>query len=42
MFRFTRKNGITGGVTKKEVDLAPAHGLRNFKNYRLRVRVLCC
>jgi transposase len=43
MWRFTRNNGITEGFhTKMEVMQRQAYGFRNFKNYRLRVRVLCC
>jgi len=42
MWRFTRNNGITEGFhTKMEVLQRQAYGFRNFKNYRLRVRVLC-
>ena len=43
MWRFTRNNGITEGFhTKMEVMQRQAYGFRNFKSYRLRVRVLCC
>jgi transposase len=43
MWRFTRSNGITEGFhTKMEVLQRQAYGFRNFANYRLRVRVLCC
>ena len=43
MWRFTRNNGITEGFhTKMEVLQRQAYGFRNFKNYRLRVRVMCC
>lgn len=43
MWRFTRSNGITEGFhTKMEVLQRQAYGFRNFENYRLRVRVLCC
>jgi transposase len=43
MRRFTRKDGITEGFhTRMEVLQRQAHGFRNFKSYRVRVRVLCC
>jgi transposase len=43
MWRFTRNNGITEGFhTKIEVLQRQAYGFRNFQNYRLRVRVMCC
>jgi transposase len=43
MFRFTRNNGITEGFhTKMEVLQRQAYGFRNFRNYRMRVRVMCC
>jgi transposase len=43
MWRFTRNNGITEGFhTKMEVMQRQAYGFRNFRNYRLRVRVMCC
>lgn len=43
MWRFTRNNGITEGFqTKMEVLQRQAYGFRNFSNYRLRVRVMCC
>jgi len=43
MWRFTRNNGITEGFhTKMEVLQHQAYGFRNFQNYRLRVKVLCC
>jgi len=43
MWRFTRNNGITEGFhTKMEVLQRQAYGFRNFDNYRLRVKVLCC
>jgi len=36
-------NGITEGFhTKIEVLQRQAYGFRNFQNYRLRVRVMCC
>jgi hypothetical protein len=42
MWRFTRNNGITEGFhTKMEVLQRQAYRLRNFQNYRLRVRVMC-
>ena len=42
MWRFTRNNGITEGFhTKMEVLQRQAYGFRNFKNYRLRVVVMC-
>jgi transposase len=42
MWRFTRSNAITEGFhTKMEVLQRQAYGLRNFNNYRLRVKVLC-
>jgi len=42
MWRFTRNNGITEGLhTKMEVLQRQAYGFRNFKNYRLRVRIMC-
>jgi transposase len=43
MWRFTRNNAITEGFhTKMEVLQRQAYGFRNFKNYRLRVKVMCC
>jgi len=43
MWRFTRNNGITEGFhTKMEVLQRQAYGFRNFNNYRLRVRIMCC
>jgi transposase len=42
MWRSTRNNGITEGFhTKMEVLQRQAYGFRNFKNYRLRVRIMC-
>jgi transposase len=42
MWRFTRNNGITEGFhTKMEMISRRAFGFRNFRNYRLRVKVLC-
>lgn len=43
MWRFTRSNGITEGFhTKMEVLQRQAYGFRNFQNYRMRVKVVCC
>ena len=43
MWRFTKTNSITEGLhTKMEMISRRAYGFRNFKNYRLRVIVLCC
>lgn len=43
MFRFTKNNGITEGFhNKMEMISRRAYGFRNFENYRLRVRALCC
>jgi len=39
MWRFTKNNGITEGL---KLIQRRAYGFRNFENYRLRVRVLCC
>jgi len=42
MWRFTRNNGITEGFhTKMELIKRRAYGFKKFKNYRLRVIVLC-
>jgi transposase len=42
MWRFTRSNGITEGFhTKMEVLQRQAYGFRNFRNYQLRVVVMC-
>ena len=42
MWRFTRNNGITEGFhNKMELISRQAYGLRNFQNYRMRVKVLC-
>ena len=42
MWRFTKTNSITEGLhTKMEMISRRAFGFRNFKNYRLRVIVLC-
>ncbi len=43
MWRFTKSNGITEGFhNKMEMISRRAYGFRNFENYRLRVRALCC
>jgi transposase len=43
MWRFTKNNGITEGLHNKMENLKrQAYGFRNFENYRLRVRVMCC
>ncbi|WP_143145550.1 transposase, partial [Desulfovibrio litoralis] len=43
MFRFVKNNGITEGFHRKmKLIQRRAYGFRNFENYRLRVRVLCC
>jgi len=43
MFRFTKNNGIVEGFhNKMEVISRRAYGFRNFENYRLRVKALCC
>jgi len=42
MWRFTRGSGITEGFPDKmETISRQAYGIRNFENYRQRVRVLC-
>ena len=42
MWRFSRNNGITEGFhNKMETISRQAYGFRNFKNYAMRVRVLC-
>lgn len=42
MWRFSRNNGITEGFhTRMEVLQRQAYGFRNFRNYRLRVVVMC-
>ena len=42
MWRFSRSNGITEGFhNKMETISRQAYGFRNFKNYRMRVKVLC-
>lgn len=43
MFRYSKNNGITKGFHRKmKLIQRRAYGFRNFQNYRLRVRVLCC
>lgn len=43
MFRYSKNNGITEGFHRKmNLIQRRAYGFRNFENYRLRVRVLCC
>ncbi len=43
MWRFTKSNGITEGFHNKMKTIQKrAYGFRNFENYRLRVRALCC
>ena len=43
MFRYSKNNGITEGFHRKmKLIQRRAYGFRNFENYRLRVRVLCC
>ena len=43
MFRFTKNNGIVEGFhNKMETISRRAYGFRNFENYRLRVKALCC
>jgi len=43
MFRFTKSNGILEGFhNKMETISRRAYGFRNFENYRLRVKALCC
>ena len=43
MFRYTKNKGITEGFHRKmKLIQRRAYGFRNFENYRLRVRVLCC
>ena len=42
MWRFTKSNGITEGFHRKmKLIQRRAYGLRNFENYRMRVRVVC-
>jgi transposase len=43
MWRFTKSNGILEGFhNKMEMISRRAFGFRNFENYRLRVKALCC
>lgn len=43
MWRFTKSNGITESFHRKmKLIQRRAYGFRNFENYRLRVKVLCC
>jgi transposase len=43
MFRFTKSNGTVEGFhNKMEMISRRAYGFRNFENYRLRVKALCC
>lgn len=43
MWRFTKSNGITEGFHNKMKTIQKrAYGFRNFENYRIRVRALCC
>ena len=43
MWRFTKSNGILEGFhNKMEMISRRAYGFRNFENYRLRVKALCC
>ena len=43
MWRFTKSNGITEGFHNKMKTIQKrAYGFKNFENYRLRVRALCC
>jgi len=43
MWRFTKNNGITEGFHRKmKLIQRRAYGFKNFENYRMRVRVLCC
>jgi transposase len=42
MWRFSRNNGITEGFHNKMENISrQAYGFKNFKNYRMRVRMLC-
>jgi transposase len=42
MWRFTRNNSMTEGFhTKMELINRKACGFCNFKNYRIRVKILC-
>jgi transposase len=43
MWRFSKSNGITEGFHRKmKLIQRRAYGFKNFENYRLRVKVLCC
>lgn len=43
MFRFTKNNGILEGFhNKMEMISRRAYGFKNFENYRLRVKAICC
>jgi transposase len=43
MFRFTKSNGILEGFHNKMENISRrAYGFKNFENYRLRVKALCC
>lgn len=43
MWRFTKNNGITEGFRNKmEMISRRAYGFKNFENYKLRVKALCC
>lgn len=43
MWRFTKSNGITEGFHNKMKTIQKrAYGFKNFENYRMRVRALCC
>jgi transposase len=43
MWRFTKSNSITEGFHRKmKLIQRRAYGFKNFQNYRLRVRALCC
>ena len=43
MFRFTKSNGILEGFhNKMEMISRRSYGFRNFENYRLRIKALCC
>jgi transposase len=43
MWRYSKNNSITEGFHRKmKLIQRRAYGFKNFENYRLRVRVLCC
>ncbi|MFC1617288.1 ISL3 family transposase [Candidatus Margulisiibacteriota bacterium] len=43
MWRYSKNNGITEGFHRKmKLIQRRAYGFKNFENYRLRVRALCC